>query len=148
MCLIILSFLSSFLPEEGNPRTAHYDDAMAGWIKVFPSDQIHVIQFEQLQEDPNKILHDLKIFLGMDPTLPKIVLSNLNNRKAGGYPMHRAEYQELVDKSLPHAERLAAMLDEAGLANGEEWMARWLAVWKRQVEEGCDENDQCLVNSN
>ena len=121
---------------------------MSGWIKIFPADQIQVIQFEDLRENPNEILHDLKTFLGMDAKLPKIVLKNLNSKKAGGYPMKRGQYEELVEKSRPHAERLAAMLNDAGLANRDVWMSRWTAVWDRQIEEGCDENNDCLVNSN
>ena len=134
--------------EEGNPRTAHYDDAMEGWIKVFPKEQLRVIQFEELQEDPNRILHELKVFLGMDPDLPDIVLKNLNNRKAGGFPMRVEEYETLVGAARPHAERLLKMLDDAGLVDGKEWLGRWEYVWNRQLDEDCDKDGECLVNSN
>ena len=134
--------------QPGNPRTAHYDDAMEGWLKYFPAKQIKVIQFEELQQDPNRILYDLKLFLDMDPSLPDIVLQNLNNRKKGGFPMELRQYEELVLAARPHAERLAQLLDDAGLADKEEWMARWKFVWNRQMTEDCDDQGQCLVNSN
>ncbi len=137
-----------FFLEEGSQRSGHYDDAMEGWLKVFPSDQIKVIQFEELQEDPNTTINDIKLFLGMDPNLPDIMLQNLNNRKQGGFPMELEQYKELVSAARPHAERLAKMLDSAGLADGGKWMQRWEFVWNRQMTEDCDGNEHCLVNSN
>ena len=107
-----------------------------------------MIQFEELQEDPNRILHELKVFLGMDPDLPDIVLKNLNNRKAGGFPMRVEEYETLVGAARPHAERLLKMLDDAGLVDGKEWLGRWEYVWNRQLDEDCDKDGECLVNSN
>lgn len=135
--------------EEGSPRTAHYDDALEGWLAVFPPSQIHVMQFEHLQEDPNPVITELKEFLGMDLQYPKMKLHNANNRKSGGYPMEVWEYEDLVARARPHAQRLADVLQKAGLADGEGWMRRWEEVWERQLREGCDVvTKKCLVNSN
>jgi hypothetical protein len=149
--LALYDCLRPFFEERGEQQRSghgHYDEALEGWLQVFPRDQIKIIQFEELQEDPNTIVTELKKFLGMDPNLPKIVLQNLNSRKQGGWPMELAEYTDLVGKARPHAERLASMLDSAGLADGKKWIARWEFVWNRQIMEGCDAQGQCLVNSN
>jgi Sulfotransferase family len=134
--------------QEESPRSGHYDAAMEGWLKYFPAEQIKVVQFEELQEDPNRMLHEIKLFLGMDPQFPDIVLQITNSRRQGGYPMELEKYQDLVATARPKAQRLAAMLEKAGLAKKEEWMARWQFVWNRQMTEDCDDQGKCLVNSN
>ena len=121
---------------------------MKGWLQHFPPEQIHVIQFEQLQEDTDGVLRSLKSFLGMDPDLPQHVMGNVNARHiAGGYPMKRQEYEKLVSLSRPDAERVAKMLGEKGLADEGAWMARWQAVWDRMLGT-CDEEGICMVDSN
>jgi hypothetical protein len=134
--------------EHQRSLSGHYDDALQGWLKTFPADQIKVIQFEELQQDPNRVITDLKLFLGMDPNLPDFVLQNLNTRKQGGFPMDREEYQVLVEAARPHAERLATILGQAGLADEEKWIQRWESEWSRVIEESCDDDGKCLVNSN
>jgi hypothetical protein len=84
----------------------------------------------------------------MDPNLPDFVLQNLNTRKQGGFPMDREEYQVLVEAARPHAERLATILGQAGLADEEKWIQRWESEWSRVIEESCDDDGKCLVNSN
>ena len=44
----------------------NYAEAIEGWLSTFPSHQIHVIQWEELLEAPDKVLFDLKYYLGMN----------------------------------------------------------------------------------
>jgi hypothetical protein len=133
-----------------NRESAVYANALEAWLDVFPADQIHVIQFEELQEDDQKVLHNLKDFLGMDTTLPlQEDLRNVNSRRSeGGYPLTLEEYQSLIALVRPAAERVAKMLGDKGIKNEKEWMGRWESVWNRVIEESCDADGQCEVNSN
>lgn len=72
---------------------------------MFPKEQLHVIQFEKLTEEPERVLHQLKEFLGLDTAYPKLEIRNVNNRAASndGWPMQKAEYQHLVELVKPDA---------------------------------------------
>lgn len=106
-----------------------------------------MIQFEELQEDPNAVVRRLKEFLGMDPELPKRQLKNTNLRKSGGYNMTKDDYQGLLEQVRWDAERVASMLSSRGLADKVTWLSRWEKVWDENLET-CDETGMCLVNSN
>lgn len=123
---------------------------LSNWLDAFPADQVHVIQFEELQEDNAGVLRRMKAFLGMDPDLPVVPeLRNINSRHfGGGYEMSKEEYEGLVDTVRPRAARLAGLLAARGLADEATWMGRWEAVWERTAEEACDEHGRCSVDSN
>jgi len=121
---------------------------LEGWLRAFPSDQIHIIQFEDLQSDPESVARDLKVFLGMDPERPKKKLWNTNNRKkSGGMPIRRHEYEALLKLARADAERTASMMQQYLNKDKDMWMRRWESVWASQLET-CDASGACMVNSN
>ena len=126
---------------------SNYSTPLEGWLKTFLPEQIHVIQFEELQEDTDGVLRSLKSFLGMDPELPKKQLRNTNDRKAAGMPMKREEYEKLLALARPDAERTASLLAHFVGKDRLKWMARWEAVWDAMLAT-CDDNGNCLVDSN
>ena len=103
-----------------------------------------------MQEDPDRVMYDLKTFLGMDPTLPVVAsLTNVNSRhNKGGYPMTLQEYQKMVELVRPSAEAVAKMLGEKGLHDEERWLGRWTEVWERMAKESCDVKGRCEIDSN
>lgn len=126
---------------------SHYDKALEGWLKVFPTEQVLVMQFEELQEDIEGQLRKLKDFLGLDPELPKYRFNNVNRKQnPEGYPITRQEYQELIDAVQPHAERALMLLEGKGLANTSAWMMRWMEIWQQNLE-ACDPEGNCRINS-
>lgn len=131
-------------------ESAVYANALEAWLETFPAEQVHVIQFEELQENDQRVLHDLKVFLGMDTQLPvQEDLRNVNSRRSGGgYPLTLEEYQSLIALVRPGAERVAKLLGDKGIKNEKEWMGRWESVWNKVIEESCDADGQCEVNSN
>ena len=130
--------------------TGHYAVPLEGWLKVWPADQIHVIQFEEFVDNTDAVMRRLKKFLGMDPTLPKDVqmYKNVNTRKdSGGSPMKRRQYRTLIEMARPDSEKVAQLLHKYGLADKKQWMGRWEAVWDG-VLNSCNASRICLVNSN
>lgn len=129
--------------------TGHYAVPLEGWLKVWPADQIHVIQFEEFVSNTDAVMRRLKKFLGMDPTLPQgAQLYNVNTRKDSGHsPMKRREYRTLVEMARPDSEKVANLLQRYGLANRKEWMGRWQSVWDG-VLNSCNSSRICMVNSN
>lgn len=129
--------------------TGHYAIPLEGWLKVWPSRQIHVIQFEEFVEKTDAVMRRLKEFLGMDPTLPENVqLYNVNTRKdSGGSPMKRRQYRTLVEMARPDSEKVATLLQKYGLFNKDTWMKRWEHVWD-QTLQSCNASRICMVNSN
>lgn len=129
--------------------TGHYAVPLEGWLKVWPADQIHVIQFEEFVSNTDAVMRRLKKFLGMDPTLPEDVqLYNVNTRKdSGDSPMKKRQYRTLVEMARPDSEKVANLLHTYGLANRKEWMGRWEAVWDG-VLNSCNASRICMVNSN
>lgn len=106
-----------------------------------------MIQFEELQEDPEGVLRNLKLFLGLNPDLPKVELGNGNARRVGGYPIQRDEYLNLVRMVQPDAEELGMLLDKYALGDGKRFVERWQKVWYGRLAT-CNANGTCLVDSN
>lgn len=94
-------------------------------------------------------MHELKMFLGMDPNLPEhSSLYNVNTRKStGGSLMTKKQYRKLIRLARPDSERVAQLLHERGLADGKEWMGRWEGVWDG-ILQSCNASKICMVNSN
>ena len=98
---------------------------------------------------PEKVLYDLKAFLGMDVNLPDRTIANVNSRREGqGYPMGRGQYLRLVRMVKADAYRTAEMLDRYGLADKTAWMARWQAVWNKFLAKCPTFEEQCSIDSN
>jgi hypothetical protein len=129
--------------------TGHYAVPLEGWLKVWPADQIHVIQFEEFVSETDAVMRRLKKFLGLDPTLPQNAqLYNVNTRKdSGGSPMKRREYRTLIEMARPDSERVADLLQKHGLAEKGAWMRRWQNVWDENLKR-CGPDRVCLINSN
>ena len=129
--------------------TGHYAAPLEGWLKVWPADQIHVIQFEEFVSETDAVMRRLKKFLGLDPTLPENQqLYNVNTRKdSGGSPMKRREYRTLIEMARPDSERVADLLQKHGLAEKDAWMRRWEQVWDGNLK-ACGPDRICMINSN
>ena len=129
--------------------TGHYAAPLEGWLKVWPADQIHVIQFEEFVSETDAVMRRLKKFLGLDPTLPENQqLYNVNTRKdSGGSPMKRREYRTLIEMARPDSERVADLLQKLGLAEKDAWMRRWQQVWDGNLK-ACGPDRICMINSN
>lgn len=129
--------------------TGHYATPLEGWLKVWPADQIHVIQFEEFVSETDAVMRRLKKFLGLDPTLPENQqLYNVNTRKdSGGSPMKRREYRTLIEMARPDSERVADLLQKHGLAEKDAWMRRWEKVWEDNLS-ACGPDRICMINSN
>ena len=70
---------------------------MEAWLRHFPAEQIHVMQMEELAEDPEGCMRRLKVFLGLDPAQPPAELRNVNARPgSSGWPMAKAAYEGLL----------------------------------------------------
>lgn len=132
---------------DANEANSNYSIPLEAWFDYFPPEQFHVIQFEELQVDPNAVVRRLKEFLGMDPDLPKRQLKNTNLRKSGGYNMTKDDYEGLLEQVQWDAERVASLLSSRGLADKVTWLSRWEKVWDENLET-CDETGMCLINSN
>lgn len=133
-----------------DPRgtNSNYSVPLAAWLAAFPDEQIHVIQFEELQESPDEIAFRLKQFLGLDTSKPQKRLYNTNARKvSGGYDMRKDEYLDLVNQVRWDALNVAKLLSDRGLVDRETWIQRWEAVWRRNLD-ACSETDGCRINSN
>lgn len=132
-------------------RTSNYSHPLIGWLTTFPTEQLHVIQFEELQENPDKVLYDLKVFLGLDINYPERKFSNINSRRRRhkeGYQIKRGQYKRLIRAVREDAERVAELLDRYGLADKMAWLSRWQAVWQANLGRCDPETNMCMVNSN
>lgn len=133
-----------------DPRgtNSNYSVPLEAWLRAFRREQVHIIQFEELQERPDEVAFRLKEFLGMDTSKPKKALYNTNARKvSGGYSMSREQYLDLVNQVRWDALHVAKLLSDGGFVNREVWMQRWEAVWRKNLE-ACSKIDGCLINSN
>lgn len=124
----------------------HYAESLEAWLDTFPSEQIHVVQFEELQEDTEAVLRRLKVFLGMDPNLPQMELRNVNSRAVGGYPIEKAQYEELVTAVQPDVAQVGRLLRKYGLGDADAFVGRWKAVWESRLAT-CSQ-DMCTIDSN
>ena len=60
---------------------------------------------EELLEDPDRVLHDMKLFLGLDPEQPPAELRNVNARAgSSGWGLKRDKYQKVVDQAREDAQ--------------------------------------------
>ena len=122
---------------------------MEAWLSAFPkSDQVHIIQFEELQENADQVARNLKVFLGMDPNFPKKQLYNTNLRRSGGYPMTREEYVDVIRRVEWDVDKISNLLAHRGLAHKDVWLKRWKDVWKRNLDSCDPVTGMCMINSN
>jgi hypothetical protein len=131
----------------------NYSHPLSAWLEAVPPGQLLVLQYEELVEEESEaaVLKRVKDFLGLDPAQPKRNpgLDEHNIRKdrvaPEGHPMRRGQYEALVARVRPDAERVAALLAGAGLApSAEAWMARWEAVWVANLA-ACGADGACMI---
>jgi hypothetical protein len=131
----------------GSLTKMNYSDPLSAWLEHFPAEQIYVMQFEALAEDPEPELRRMKEFLGLDPALPEAELRNVNSRPgSSGWPMTREEYESLIEESRSDAVALIEVLEKHNLGNGKTWMAKWEAVWNKNLKT-CDSKGKCAISS-
>jgi hypothetical protein len=62
---------------------SRYADFLPGWITVFGSERLHLIDFDDMTRDPGKVLRDTATWMGIDPLLlPVDALSSENRTMA------------------------------------------------------------------
>jgi hypothetical protein len=62
---------------------SRYADFLPGWLQVFGSDRLRIIDFDDLTRDPGKVLRDAATWMGVDPLLlPVDALSSENRTMA------------------------------------------------------------------
>ena len=112
----------------------NYSDAMIHWFETFSPSQIHLVQFEELVESPEKVLTELKFFLGLDPSLPKKDLRQTNKRpSSSGWPIQKSEYDKLVDHARDDGQKLLDIMEKFK-KNTTGWMQRWESLWSRNYD--------------
>ncbi len=89
-------------------RRSEYATQLADWMSQFPSEQIKVVQTEQLVRQPNEALAEVLDFLELDPWSPP----EFGVHKKGEYSetMSRSTRDYLVRHFAPHNERLFDLL--------------------------------------
>lgn len=133
-------------PKETN---SNYSVPMEAWLSAFPNnEQVHIIQFEELQENPDLVIHNLKTYLGMDPDFPKKQLYNTNLRRSNGYPMRKEEYLDILRRVEWDVDSISKLLSRRGLAHKDVWVQRWKDVWKRNLNSCDPVTGDCMINSN
>ena len=132
----------------------NYSAPLQAWLETFPRDQIYVGQYEVLVNEAtqDRELSKIKKFLEIDPSLPMgedAELMSRNSRKDSinpdGWQMHRKTYQEIVDVVEKDSQLVAQMVEKYGFGSAKEWLGRWQSVWENNLENNCDERDNCMI---
>ena len=141
----------------GFPRRSYYSEALWYWLDSFPTDQLKIIQYEDLVGDNQaEELHGLKEFLGLDPTLTGDSLSwglegegedsgnaNCRHCDSPGWQIDEFTYRQMVDKVRMDTDQLVRLLEKHRLADGARWRRKWEEIWARNLET-CQDGD-CLI---
>lgn len=125
---------------------SNYSEPLEGWLTTFPKEQIHVIQFEEILEAPEKVMFDLKYFLGTN--LGELVGEfSMKGLDTAPVTFRRGQYMRLVRTIESDIDRTLSLLHHHGLIGKKSWLARWEAGWQR-VLSACDEKiDTCTVET-
>lgn len=91
-----------------------YAEAIEGWLTTFPSSQIHVIQWEELLEAPDKVLFDLKYFLGMNvgELVGKFSMRGVPTTTA---VFRKGQYMRLIRQIEPEIDATLSLLQHHGV---------------------------------
>ena len=132
----------------------NYSTPLQAWLETFPRDQIYVGQYEVLVNEAtqDKELSKIKKFLDIDPSLPTgedAELMYRNSRKDSinpdGWQMQRKTYQEIVDIVDNDSRLVAELVEKYGFGSAKEWLSRWASVWENNLQNNCDERDNCMI---
>ena len=131
--------------------TTTYYDALTHWFTHWPEDQIHVVQYEELIDanTEDKVMREVKEYIGLDPELPKAGLTVINDRRfrisPEGWKMKRSQYEKVVKLVKPDVEALLDLLEAHGkLCDRKAFLKRWTDVWESNLAS-CDANDMCTI---
>jgi hypothetical protein len=92
-------------------------------------------------------LESLKRFLGLDPALPRAEFRNVNAREgSSGWRVSRTGYERVVASARRDAVALAALLEGRSLAHAAPFLARWEAIWARNLG-ACSPEGECTISS-
>ena len=56
-----------------------YATQLEHWFKYFPKEQFHIMLFDDIKSDPQKVVYDLYEFLGVDPNLQTDLVNSKSN---------------------------------------------------------------------
>jgi hypothetical protein len=96
------------------------------WLELFPREQVHIILYDDIRKEPQRVMRDLYAFLGVDESfVPGALGEQSSNTRQGTSPrspaaarMHASTYQFLVHHVYRHVrgvlgERRADALKES-----------------------------------
>ena len=132
----------------------NYSLAIQSWLSEFPSDQVHIVQYEKITKGDHQSETELKRlmdFLDLKQDSSRRneeSLEKQNVRKdryqSDGWFMQKSEYMDLIDRVKPDVKNLGRLLEEHGQAKTSEWIRLWEDVWEENLAS-CDANDNCLI---
>lgn len=131
------------LPAAPGSIDSNYSEPLLGWLQTFPSRQIHAIQYEELIQAPDKVLFDLKYFLGANVAELDGEFS-MDGIETAVTEIRRGQYMRLMREIQEDAEKTLYLLYQYGLAPKKSWLSRWEANWQ-SVLSSCHQGDQCSV---
>ncbi|PSC68517.1 sulfotransferase [Micractinium conductrix] len=132
---------------------SNYARAMRPWLKHFPLEQVHMVQYENITsgEGMAPALRGIKRFLGIKPALPDDDLGLYNFRHQRkhkqGWRMTRAQYLDLVAKARRNAQDVAALVRQGGWADADGWVENWEKAWQQNLDESCEPEQDgiCMI---
>ena len=131
--------------------TTTYYDALSHWFTHWPEEQIHIVQYEELTnaETEDKVMKEVKEYIGLDPDLPKGGLTVINDRRfrisPEGWKMNRSQYEKLINLVKPDVEATLDLLEAHGkLRDRKAFLKRWTDVWESNLAT-CDAEGVCTI---
>lgn len=111
------------------------------------------VQYEELTEEANEdqVLQGILRHVNLPTKGRKSELTRVNTRRFGigrkGWDMKRRKYKQLIDLVEPDVHKLLKLLETHGKLNAKgrrEWLKRWEAVWKDNLNS-CDRKGDCKI---
>jgi hypothetical protein len=121
-----------------------YVESLEDWLTTFPAKQIHVIQWEELLESTDKVLFDLKYFLGMN-VAELVGKFSMRGVPTANVTFRRGQYMRLIRQVEPEVDATLSLLQHHWLIGKKSWLSRWEASWQR-VLSSCTDKDECTVD--
>eukprot|EP00889_Picochlorum_renovo_P005381 jgi/Picre1/32411/NNA_007757.t1 len=124
---------------------SNYSQPLEDWLITFPTEQIHVVQYEELLEAPDKVMFDLKYFIGANVAelVGKFSLKGLDVVETD---FRRGQYMKLLRLIESDVESTLSLLHHHGLIGKKSWLSRWEAGWEK-VLANCNDVDICKVEA-
>lgn len=127
----------------------NYSYPLATWLSTWPREQFFLMQYEELtSEYEEAVLRGTKLFLGVDPDLPRrsgLPLTNARKHKtADGWAMTKQEYLDIIALVKPDVDALMNMVETYKLGNATRWRENWERVWQDNLDT-CDDSGNCMI---